>query len=254
MILSVKHCEYQIRRPEQRCAVSSTLIVSGTQGLRILYFMFSQYFKPNSGNIWSDDQNNVVYLQLLSPRTQISHKLSFSISGGSLFLSVMMPGPLGWTGRSDWCRCHTHSLFMGGKIMSIHHHMWVTQRGSDGWHCHQDISKALPLWHPNLWSQQYAPSWCPLLDPKQILLLWSGWSLKIFLCALASEDKEERGGALEKLVRTRKRGPVGGHWRKGGDTAVFLLPWSTVTLLLTSTTIRQSSTNSQCLTDTKDQD
>ena len=95
MILSVKHWEYQIRRPEQRCCVSSTLIVSGTQGLRILYFMFSQYFKPNIGNIWSDDQNNVVYLQLLSPRTQISHKLSFSISGGSLFLSVMMPGPLG---------------------------------------------------------------------------------------------------------------------------------------------------------------
>ena len=122
----------------------------------------SWYFKSNIGNIWSDDQNNVVYLQLLSPRTQISHKLSFSISGGSLFLSVMMPGPLGWTGRSDWCRCHTHSLFMGGKIMSIHHHMWVTQRGSDSRHCHQDISKALPLWHHNLWSQQYAPSWCPL--------------------------------------------------------------------------------------------
>ena len=95
LILSVKHCEYQIRQPEQRCCVSSTLIVSGTQGLRILYFMFLQYFKPNIGNIWSDDQNNVVYLQLLSPRTQISHKLSFSISGGSLFLSVMMPGPLG---------------------------------------------------------------------------------------------------------------------------------------------------------------
>ena len=94
-LLKVKHCEHQIRRPEQRCCVSSTLIVSGTQGLRILYFMFSQYFKPNIGNIWSDDQNNVVYLQLLSPRTQISHKLSFSISGGSLFLSVMMPGPLG---------------------------------------------------------------------------------------------------------------------------------------------------------------
>ena len=94
-IVKVKHWEYQIRRPEQRCCVSSTLIVSGTQGLRILYFMFSQYFKPNIGNIWSDDQNNVVYLQLLSPRTQISHKLSFSISGGSLFLSVMMPGPLG---------------------------------------------------------------------------------------------------------------------------------------------------------------
>ena len=46
--------------------------------------------------------------------------------------------------RSDWCKCHTHSLFMRIKIMSVQDYKWVTQ---DIWQ-YQDTSKALlSSWH-----------------------------------------------------------------------------------------------------------